>query len=545
MIDAARPDLHIADPTTRLGPPPGRGAIWTSAPFLLIAAVCAAMAFAGLGVSSYWIDELFTLYVVDHQGGYAEVLRRALTDTHPPAFYFLFYSWTQAFGTSEVGTHLFSALLAVCALGVFFFGMSGSFSLPARAFALALAAGSKAFYDNSQFTRSYAFCILLAAVLLALGLAIHRRLARGLPLPPRLMGAVWAVSLLGAFSHFYLLLVAGGVHLFLLLSVRSWRERIIVVVSGLSIVALISGYVVSLVHHTEQPLGEMWFNNSPSLLGRQAISAVGKAFSGLTAVGLLILALQPLRERLAVADRITLRPQHVPLAPLAMIWSVTLVTVGTGLFISIVFVPSFGQRNLLVLMPFWWMLGAWLYERAAPDPRQWVGRGLLALLVVALAINMFQLKGRFLPRQEEWRVSASYVNGLDACRGQEIPVVLPWIFGPPTPFFRNLAQVYFFGRYDQQPSRLTVLSPEEFSPRGASPALRALYGQRLAGGCPVLAWGVHDLKPDRVEALRENIAATAGVPLEKVRVRVFNRYAVKLLGKVKARPSAWVFEVAR
>ena len=68
--------------------------------------IACAGAFTGLSASSLWIDELFTVYLIHHHGGLGEVFRRALTDTHPPLYYFLLYAWTQLAGLSETALRL-------------------------------------------------------------------------------------------------------------------------------------------------------------------------------------------------------------------------------------------------------------------------------------------------------------------------------------------------------------------------------------------------------------------------------------------------------
>lgn len=76
------------------------GTGWVSA---AVAVVCCLAAFAGLSVSGWWTDELFTLFLIDHDGGSGEVLRRALTDTQPPLYYLALHTWSRLSGVGEVG----------------------------------------------------------------------------------------------------------------------------------------------------------------------------------------------------------------------------------------------------------------------------------------------------------------------------------------------------------------------------------------------------------------------------------------------------------
>jgi len=175
-----------------------------------------------------------------------------------------------------------------------------------------------------------------------------------------------------------------------------------------------------------------------------------------------------------------------------------------GVVITLVCVPCFSDLNLLVGFPMTWPAMAWLHDAAlgGRDPR-W--RGALSLAVAAcLALRLPLLERRDISRMEDWRGSAAYVSGLTACRGQDIPVVLPYRFGPSTGFFRQLAERDFFGRYYRGGGRLKAYLPGELA---HDPGLAALFGPRARGGCPVLAWSVHDVGPREAEGIRAGLAA--------------------------------------
>lgn len=513
----------------------GRAPLWVVAALLAMALVCAAFAFVGLGVSSYSVDELFTLFLIDHGGGPAEVVRRALTDTHPPAYYLALWGWAQAFGTGEGALRLFSAVCATGALAVFFLGIRGRFSLPACAFALALGAGSKLFFEEAQEVRNYALGLLVSAALLALALAIHRRIREGRTAGWRFWAGLWATGLLAAFIHFYLLLEVGAVHLFLLITARSLRTRGIIVLSGLTILLPVLVYVAALLHGTEQNIQAMWFSNAPGALFKQGLGGLTQAWSQLAIGAVAVLALAAFARR----------GPAPPTGPLLLCGLVIGGVLAAGLVVSFVLAPSFGRKNLIFLGPFFWMAGAWLYDAAAPDSRRAGGAALIALVLLLTVSNGLTVLTRLTPRNEPWRETAAYVDAVPGCEAKPLPVVLPFLFGPPTPFFRQLAEQRFFGHYDHWPQRLTAYLPREFAPAAAPLALRALLTERVRGqGCRILAWGVHDLDDDSVAAIRKGVAASAGVPEAGVMVKAFNRTKPGLLGTRSPRPNAYVFERA-
>jgi hypothetical protein len=327
--------------------------------------------------------------------------------------------------------------------------------------------------------------------------------------------------------------MVGGLHLFFL-GARNTRFRLLVLISGALIFSLTAAYVVALLRDTRQDLQNMWFQNSPTFLARQALWAVGRTWGG--AIGaILVLALAPWADRLASArGEAVARPPDLPLWPLAMSAVVVAVTVVAGLAISFTVAPSFGKRNLLVFAPFLWLVPAWLYDAVAPDPATRGGKLLIGVLLALVGVNAVQLPLRFKPRDEDWRASAAYVAGLPGCRSTDLPVVLPWIFGPSTPFFRTLAERYFYGRYYPNPERLHAFTPDEFD--RPPPALKALLARR--DGCPVVAWGVHDLDKENEPGVAEDISRGFGATVVEKR---FDFRRPGAVGFSKRVTGAWVY----
>lgn len=196
-----------------------------------------AFAFVGLAASSFWTDELFTLFVIGRHGGPAEVLRRALTDTHPPAYYLLLYAWSHLFGLGETALRSLSALLAVGAVAVFARATRGVFTREARAFGAAVAATSPLCFYQAQNIRNYSLCFLLTALLLWLAVALRRRVRAEAGFPLGLWAALTTTALVDAMSHFYGLLGAGALIFALMATLPGWRLRGALAASGLLIVA--------------------------------------------------------------------------------------------------------------------------------------------------------------------------------------------------------------------------------------------------------------------------------------------------------------------
>lgn len=519
--------------------------------FAAIAVCTAALAFVGLAVSNFWTDELFTLFLVDHSGGPGEVVRRALTDTHPPAYYLLLNAWRSVAGAGEVAMRAPSAVFAVTAVGVFALVARRAFSAPAVAFACALATTSPFWFFQAQNARNYALCMLLSALLMACAMTARARAAQGRSAAAAIC-ALLAVGALGALSHFYALLTTGFVIGWLILTLPSWRARAGLAAGGLAILLADMAYIRLLTAHTEQNLQEMWFRNDAShLLGviREVLrSAVASsAQSGVLLMILAVVVAALLRRPAPLVDD---APSEERAATRRWLLHGAWMTLGgvylTGLAISVLFAPSLSDQNVLVAAPFLWLLWAGLYERAfaafGPRVRPWI-----AVLLVALLAGQVTMAwhGRLLPRNEQWRASADYVASLPACARATIPVVRPYKFGPDTPFFRTLAQRDFFGRF-LHGRPLMVRPPAAFMTPDADPAFARLLAQRAndPAACPVLAWAVHDFGLRDARTLRAAVSRLPGVAPGVVRLRVFSHYRRDGLSW-SAQPSGYVLEAVR
>ena len=358
---------------------------------ILLAAVVLvlwAWAFVGFDASGYWTDELFTLFVADPSQGLAEVVRRALTDTNPPAYYIVIHYWMRLFGDGEAAARSFSALCAVGA-GALLAGFNRDvFSRPARLFGVAAGASSFHWFKQSQNLRSYALAMLIMTALLNCAVAARRQNQAGRPVNWGLCAGIAALGLLGAFVHHYLFLAVGVLYLALLVGVPDLRLRTTVLVSGCVIAASVLLYVR--VERSHLPFSQTWFSNDPEALAGAAQNAwdigldvwakrailvllVGMLYglwrrTGATAASRTRGAARPLDRRGLIvrpARRLPQRPSRVPF----------------------LVAPSLSARNLLVAAPCVWFLVAWVFDRALEStPRTGLLFAGLASVLVALGL---------------------------------------------------------------------------------------------------------------------------------------------------------------
>jgi 4-amino-4-deoxy-L-arabinose transferase-like glycosyltransferase len=508
---------------------------------LVVLALCAA-AFVGLDASSYWIDELWTLFVVDHALGVGEVVRRALTDTHPPVYYVIIHGWVRLFGDSEAVTRSFSALCAVGASVLFVTANGDAFSRPARLFGAAAGASSMYWFEQSQNMRSYALSMLILTALLSCAAAARRRSLAGGSVSWSLCAGIAALGLVGAFVHYYLFLAIGLLYLALLVGVKDLRLRATVLVCGCVILAAVLAYM----HLADRHLifTKLWFNNSQATLIHAFRNAMRFALGRWAKRALFVLIVGIvagfwLKRRGQAAGRPGAAPLGRWIAGTSVFVAVGLVVL--GLAISLLIKPSLSDRNLMMASPCLWFVAAWVYDEAVGALPSRTGLAFAGLATVLMAMEVVGLQGRLLNRNQDWRGSAQYVSQ-GACRGRDIVVILPWRFGPDTPFFRRLAEQTFFGWYHRGGGRLLVASEGELA-ASRDPQLVNLLAARASGAdpCPVLAWGVHDMFDETADALARVLAQRPEVH-GPVFVRHFRSYGRHRDRWVPDGPGAYVFE---
>lgn len=512
---------------------------WFGTPYVLITLAACVFAFVGLSASSFWTDELFTLYVIQHADGLGEVLRRALTDVHPPLYYMFLYEWSRLVGYSEWILRLPTAVFFASALALFWFAASRVVANRAAVwFACALASLSPFWFEQTQYTRSYGLAMLLAALLLHLAIAMSPSRAPADRFPWAWLLTFTLVGAAASFTHAYLLLAFGMVLLYLLFTVPNLRLRMALVASGALVLACNAGYYYLLTKSTRLDFDNLWFRNDLGFFLRQFGQLLKQALGPSSLAAVVVIGIVWLwRWRRPVASAAV--PATAPVTPdrrwaEALCIAVLVGIVVAGIGVSIAIKPSFSYRNVLVAAPFIWLLFACLYDSI--EATLLAGRGLLVwtVLVVLVSLNLVRLGGRVYPRTEEWRQSARFVEGLPGCTNEPVPAVFPYSFAAPTPAIRNLFSEYFYGHYFSERERLRIYEATDFVFAEGSGELSPLLAKRAreastAGACHLLAWSTHMVEPDVIR-LAMDLARQPAFQSARVEIQELRNWVPKGVG---------------
>jgi uncharacterized membrane protein len=174
------------------------GALRLSGPakiVLLITVLAAALRFATLNVQSIWLDEAATIVLV-HRGVAGMLSHLSASESAPPLYYLLVWTWTKVFGAGPLGFRSLSALVGALTVPVLY--LAGRRVSPrVGVWAAALAAVNPAMYYYSQESRAYGLLILFSAAAFVMW-------QRALQSPSGRRVALWGLfSILALLSHYF------------------------------------------------------------------------------------------------------------------------------------------------------------------------------------------------------------------------------------------------------------------------------------------------------------------------------------------------------
>ncbi|MEA2432025.1 MAG: mannosyltransferase [Thermoleophilaceae bacterium] len=191
-----------------------------------LAAVAAALRFTRIGHQSFWLDESYTVDLV--QRPFGDMLSGvASTESTPPLYYALAWLWAKVFGHGEAGLRSLSAVFGTLTVPVAWRAAREWFDSPrAGLVAAALVAVNPFFVWYSQEARSYSLLVLMAALSL---LFLARRAY-----------AWWAVTAaLALLTHYFAAFLLVPEAIWLLWSARERAARLAVGAAGAVGAALI------------------------------------------------------------------------------------------------------------------------------------------------------------------------------------------------------------------------------------------------------------------------------------------------------------------
>ncbi|MCF8532087.1 MAG: hypothetical protein K9G48_03710 [Reyranella sp.] len=491
-------------------------------------------AFVGLRHSSFWLDELFTAWIVEHSIKFDEFVARFVTDVHPPVYYVLTFLYSFVFGDDELGLRSFSAACGVAAVMLFVIATKPYFSLAGRLFGGAMATGSFFWFYHAQNARGYSLSLLIGVGILVISLSI---LAKRKQPDARTGGAVAGLAVLmlaGSFVHFYLMYECLAVLIVLAFFCPRQRILFMVLAGGLLVT---TGLYVKLVIEvfSQYSTTTNWINGDLLWYAQQLHTAVNFSFTKKALLGLAVCAGVIAMQRFAILgeswpgrevrdSESAARPApfagvlvvgRFPLdAQTALFVGVPLIILAGGVSSSFLLAPNFTDRNLLVCSPFLWALSTKLYESGVPGARQPVRVvANLALSAIVLWMGVTMTAGRARQWNEPFREAADWIKTFPTCEGRPIPVINAQPRAWFKPGYSEILYADFYATYLDNFAYPQVVFKEDVLGHKIPDNMREYLEWRLDGnGCPILAWSIHLITGEEFEAVAKALLKAVGRP---------------------------------
>ena len=481
--------------------------------FGVACAIGSAGAFVGLRVSSFWLDELFTAWIVEVGIDFDEFIARVVTDVHPPVYYGLAFLHAHLFGDGEVGLRSLSAVCGVAAILLFVVATKSYFSLAARLFGGAMATGSFFWFYHAQNARGYSLAFLIGVGILAISLSIlskrSRREARALPA----LAGLAALMLIGSFVHFYLMYECLAV--LIVLGLFCPRQRLVLAVLAAVLLVSTGLYVKVVIEvYSQYQTTTNWIHGDPLWYLAQLRTALIYSFTNKALLALSICAAAFALQRLLVVrpawfGRVVALPQppaaptpksailafgRFPLDPeTALFAGVPIIVLAGGIASSLLIAPNFTDRNLLISSPFLWAFCAKLYDAGVPGAKRPIRVAAnLTLSAIMLWTVISMTAGRSRPWNEPFRESADWIKTFPECRDRPVVVINAQPRAWFKPGYSEILYADFYGNYLDRFARPQVVFLEDILAHKISNEMKEYLQWRLDGnGCPILAWSIH------------------------------------------------------
>jgi hypothetical protein len=483
-------------------------------------------AFVGLKVSSFWIDELFTAWIVEVGISLDEFIARIVTDVHPPVYYVLafayaqlFGGYAQLFGDDEVGLRSFSAICAVAAILLFIVATKAYFSLAARLFGAAMATGSFFWFYQAQNARGYSLAFLIGVAMLAIGLSIlDKRTRRETRMSPELAGLA-VLMLVGSFVHFYLMYECLAI--LIVLGFFCPRQRLVLAVFAAVLLTSTGLYVKLIIEEFSQySTTTNWIHGSLSWYLDQLRAALVYSFTkkAMLALAICVAALatqwrffarstpaaSASKSDVFALGRFPFDPQT------ALFVGVPVIVLAGGIASSVLIAPNFTDRNLLICAPFLWAFCAKLYDASVPGaerPVRMAANLLLSAIVLWTVVAM--TVGRERPWNEPFRESAEWIRTFPECRDRPVMVINAQPRAWFKPGYSEILYADFYANYLADFAHPQVIFKEDIFAHKLTDEMKEYLQWRVDGnGCPILAWSIHLITEEELaEAGRELLKA--------------------------------------
>lgn len=502
---------------------------WLTVAGWLILLACVLLPFTSITVSSFWLDELYSVYFSNPDVDVSGALYRAAEDVHPPLYSLFLYLLRSILDWPvEVVGRGSSAILMMLSLAVVYASLRNRISRPAIVLTLLAAAMSSAYMGISLEMRSYALCTLIVSSVL---FVTFRLVEEHELIPIRQIIALTFLLILGVLTHHYIVMIAASVLFYLLLTSISIRQTLIYILLGILVLSVTIASIV-----WQSPLivlepDKTWFKATlpfmlsefigglPRLAG-SILALAGFFLAGLAMIGINFSAIRSTK----LIDVV----RH----PFVACLIISFLTLTLLVVFSFLVQPVFSRRVFNVLVPMFWIATGYAFHWGLTTNSKVLVWGVVApaLLASAARLPLYEY-----PRKTEYRNSAAHVKA-SGCEGDRLPVLMA-----DDPSIRGDEIASFYGYYlkGSPGPQLKAVSMSMSDEAKARAIVRILGGPTKIRSreCRLVLWGVHNIVSSNARSLATEIERSAGFSAGSMRVVAFPNFGNGyFLGVLLGRP---------
>ena len=375
---------------------------------LIILLVGGGLRFYGLGIQSFWNDELSSWRRSSYPTLALTIQEGVLPDVHPPGYQALLYFWEQRMGETEVALRFPSAVAGTLVIFVIYLIGKDLYSEREGLIAAGLTAVLWAPIYYSQEARAYSLLFLFSALSSYFWLGIMRVWQRGERGSVGRMAAYGGTAVITAYLHYFglyfIALQAVWAAIIFIKERRVWLRLL-----GLYVVPVVAylPWVTAVLNQAAQPDKGSWI---PRPRPAAITSYLQFAFNDIHFLGLLtILALlwvgfAYLRYAYAHPEAWSARLLDPDVA--LILW---LIVPFLGAYVlSIIYKPLLVNRNLIISLPAFYLLWArWLV--LLPFKPRWQNVVAVLFMAAMLAQLLFVKQYYTTPQKQQFREATAFI----------------------------------------------------------------------------------------------------------------------------------------
>lgn len=349
--------------------------------------------------TSFWIDEMFSVYSVTSNSLNSMFNDYILKDVHPPLYQISLYYWSRFTGNSEYEIRVLSYIFILISFIISYYLLVKYFSRRVAIIFISLSLSTPAILYYAEEARAYALLYSLANILSIQFLIFREKIKDDKNLPYTLIFTYSLFSILICYTHFFGYILVFSISIYLIIYSYNLKRfkttlQLFIVSALIGILAIIWLYVMIEYGNISNKLnGNFWIDNDYigvvyNFLGLLFGNIVSLLFGAILFLSIIISNISK-REIIAI-----FRNQIFLLLPIS-------ISIIVAVMISLK-TPIITGRNLLIIIPLILLFMTFLFNTLYDRKKIVISLYIISLLSSTIYKNFTYIK-------EDWRGASLYI----------------------------------------------------------------------------------------------------------------------------------------